>query len=99
MLIAVHGVIPLGSNLSEKKEFLRCIESRINDGKSIIVYPEAHVWPYYTKIRPFDYQCFWYLSKHKKPMFVLTNCYQKDNFLKNHKLLHMPMAHFILTPI
>ena len=53
-----YGVIPLGSNLDEKKEFLDCIETRVNEGKAVIIYPEAHVWPYYTKIRPFDYQAF-----------------------------------------
>lgn len=77
-----YGVIPLGSTFCEKKEFLHCIETRLNEGKAVIVYPEAHVWPYYTKIRSFDYQPFLYLARQKKPMFVLTNCYQKRKFFK-----------------
>ena len=82
-----YGVIPLGSNLEEKKAFLNCVETRLKEGKAVIVYPEAHVWPYYTKIRPFDYQAFWYLSKQKKPMFVLTNCYQKRRFSKRPQIV------------
>ena len=82
-----YGVIPLGSNLDEKKAFLNCVETRLKEGKAVIVYPEAHVWPYYTKIRPFDYQAFWYLSKQKKPMFVLTNCYQKSKFFKRPRIV------------
>ena len=82
-----YGVIPLGSNLKEKKDFLNCVETRLKEGKSVIVYPEAHVWPYYTKIRPFDYQAFWYLSRQKKPMFVLTNCYQKRRFFKKPQIV------------
>ncbi len=82
-----YGVIPLGSNLEEKKEFLRCVETRLQEGKAVIVYPEAHVWPYYTKIRPFDEQAFCYLSKQKKPMFVLTNCYQKRRFFKKPRIV------------
>ncbi len=82
-----YGVIPLGSNLEEKKAFLNCVQTRLEEGKAIIVYPEAHVWPYYTKIRPFDYQSFWYLSKLKKPMFVLTNCYQKRRFFKRPQIV------------
>ena len=82
-----YGVIPLGSNLEEKKEFLRCVETRLQEGKAVIVYPEAHVWPYYTKIRPFDEQAFCYLSKQKKPMFVLTNCYQKRRFFKRPQIV------------
>ena len=82
-----YGVIPLGSNLDEKKSFLHCVETRIQEGKAVIVYPEAHVWPYYTKIRPFDDQAFWYLSRLKKPMFVLTNCYQRRRFFKKPKIV------------
>lgn len=82
-----YGVIPLGSNFSEKKEFLRCIEARMQAGNAVIVYPEAHVWPYYTKIRPFDEQCFLYLVDQKKPMYVLTNCYQKRKFLKKPQIV------------
>lgn len=82
-----YGVIPLGSNLDEKKAFLHCVETRIQQGKAVIVYPEANVWPFYTKIRSFDHQCFWYLSRLKKPMFVLTNCYQKRRFFKKPKIV------------
>ncbi len=82
-----YGVIPLGSTLEEKKHFLQCVETRLAENKAIIVYPEAHVWPYYTKIRPFDYQSFWYLSRSKKPMFVLTNCYQKRRFFKKPQIV------------
>lgn len=82
-----YGVIPLGSNLEEKKAFLHCVETRLREGKSVIVYPEAHVWPYYTGVRPFDHQAFWYLSRQKKPMFVLTNCYQKRRLGKRPKIV------------
>ena len=82
-----YGVIPLGINFDEKKDFLRCVEKRVNDGNAVIVYPEAHVWPFYTKIRPFDYQCFSYIAKLNKPMFVLTNCYQKRRFFKRPQIV------------
>lgn len=82
-----YGVIPLGSNLDEKKAFLNCVETRMHQGKAVIVYPEAHVWPYYTGIRPFDSQAFVYLARQNKPMFVLTNCYQKRRFFKKPKIV------------
>ncbi|MBR4017765.1 MAG: hypothetical protein IKK11_08125, partial [Oscillospiraceae bacterium] len=63
------------------------VETRMAEGKAVIVYPEAHVWPYYTGVRPFDYQPFVYLSKQKKPMFVLTNCYQKRRFGKRPQIV------------
>lgn len=82
-----YGVIPLGSNLDEKKAFLHCVETRMQQGNAVIVYPEAHVWPYYTKIRPFDEQPFVYLSRQKKPMFVLTNCYRKRRFFNRPQIV------------
>lgn len=82
-----YGVIPLGSNYEEKKSFLRCIETRIRQGKAVIVYPEAHVWPYCTKIRPFDHQAFYYIAELGKPMFVLTNCYQKRRFFSKPRIV------------
>lgn len=93
-----YGVIPLGSNLDEKKEFLRCVEKRMQSGNAVIVYPEAHVWPYYTKIRPFDDQCFTYLAKQQKPMFVLTNCYQKRRFSKKPQIVTYADGPFYPNP-
>ena len=93
-----YGVIPLGSNLKEKKDFLRCVETRINEGNAVIVYPEAHVWPYYTKIRPFDDRSFRYLSKLGKPMFVLTNCYQKRKFFKRPQIVTYADGPFYPNP-
>lgn len=98
LAMQAYGVIPLGSNLDEKKEFLNCVETRLNEGKAIIVYPEAHVWPFYTKIRPFDDQCFWYLAKNKKPMFVLTNCYQKRRFFKQPRIVTYADGPFYPNP-
>ena len=82
-----YGVIPLGSNLDEKRAFLHCVETRLKENKAVIVYPEAHVWPFYTKIRPFDYQAFVCLTRQNKPMFVLTNCHQKRRFFKRPKIV------------
>ena len=82
-----YGVIPVGDTLEHKKEFLRCVDTRVNAGKAVIVYPEAHVWPFYTGIRPFDYQSFCHITRTKKPMFVLTNCYQKRRFFKRPKIV------------
>lgn len=65
---------------------INCIKTRINQKKAIMIYPEAHIWPYYTKIRPFNYQSFKYPIKYNKPIFVLTNCYQKRRFFKRPKI-------------
>lgn len=93
-----YGVIPLGSNLKEKKEFLRTVETRMEQGHAVIVYPEAHVWPYHTKLRNFDDQAFSYLIKPQKPMFVLTNCYQKRWYLKRPQIVTYADGPFYPNP-
>ena len=93
-----YGVIPLGSNWEENKEFLNCVETRLREGHAVIIYPEAHVWPYYTKIRPFDYQSFWYLTNSGKPMYVLTNCYRKRRFFKRPQIVTYADGPFYPTP-
>ena len=59
------------------KNFLNYISYRINKNNSITIYPEAHIWPYYTKIRPFKSVSFKYPIKLNKPVFCITNTYQK----------------------
>ena len=93
-----YGVIPVGDTLDTKKEFLRCVESRLAENKAVIVYPEGHVWPYCTKIRPFDYQAFFYLARHKKPMFVLTNCYQKRRLSPRPRIVTYADGPFLADP-
>lgn len=86
IIVQALGAIPLGSTLSENKKMINCIKKRIDENNVIMIYPEAHIWPYYTKIRPFNYQSFKYPVKYNKPIFVLTNCYQKRKFFKRPKI-------------
>lgn len=86
-LVQALGAIPLGGNINESKHMLECIDQRIMHEKAIMIYPEAHIWPYYTKIREFPYPSFEYASKLDKPIFVLTNCYQKRRFFKKPKII------------
>ena len=36
------------------KEFRKAIAYRVGQNQSVAIFPEAHVWPYYTGIRPFS---------------------------------------------
>ena len=61
----------------EEKDLHDVIKERIDKNCSITIYPEAHIWPYYTKIRPFKSVSFKYPVEMKKPVFCITNTYQK----------------------
>lgn len=57
--------------------FMSAIEHKINKGYTVSIYPEAHIWPYYTKIRNFKDVSFKYPIKYDVPSFCFTNTYQK----------------------
>ena len=59
------------------KIFNETITTRIKQNKCVVIYPEAHVWPYYTKIRPFNEKPFKYPVNLNAPVFSMTTTYQK----------------------
>ena len=81
-IVQALGAIPLGGSFSETRQMLNCVDTRIAQHSAIMIYPEAHIWPYYTGIRDFPYQSFEYATRLNKPVYVLTNCYQKRRFFK-----------------
>ena len=75
-IVQMLGAIPIPNNIKGMKKFLDTIKKRVEDGCSITIYPEAHIWPYYTKIRPFKSVSFKYPVQLKTPSFCMTNTYQ-----------------------
>ncbi len=43
----------------------------------IVIYPEAHLWPYYTGIRPFNNTSFTYPVELNMPCYVFTTTYKE----------------------
>lgn len=75
-IVEMLGAIPIPGNKEAMKNFLEVIEKRIKDGNSVTIFPEAHIWPYYTKIRPFKTVSFKYPVQLNVPTFSVTNTYQ-----------------------
>ncbi len=82
-LVEMLGAMPIPSNKSAMKNFLEAIKQKMNKGYAITIYPEAHIWPYYTEIRPFKDVSFKYPIQLEKPAFCITNTYQ--SYGKNNK--------------
>lgn len=76
------GALPLPDEATAAKNFVKAVETRIRQRHAITIYPEAHIWPYYTKIRPFKDTSFRYPIKCEVPVFCFTNTYQKRRFFK-----------------
>ena len=76
-LVEMLGAIPIPTELNGMKKFMDTIKLRIEQGYSVTIYPEAHIWPYYTEIRNFKSVSFKYPVELDVPSFCMTNTYQK----------------------
>lgn len=79
------GALPLPGNLKAMRNFRQAIDTRIKQGHFIMIYPEAHIWPYYIGIRDFPATSMRYPVELDVPSFCLTTTYQKRRFFKKPK--------------
>ena len=86
-LIKKVGALPLANDLGGTRNFVKAIDTLVEKKQVIAIYPEAHIWPYYTKIRPFKDTSFRYPVKYNVPAYVFTNTYQKRKHGKAPKLV------------
>ena len=76
-LVKMLGALPLSASPNGMRAFCSAVETRVREGKTVTVYPEAHIWPYYTGIRPFAATSFRYPVQCGVPVFVITNVFKK----------------------
>ncbi len=81
-LLPMLGALPIPTSIKDTKKLLVAINKRIEQKKCVVVYPEAHVWPYYTKIRPFPKISFKFPVECDAPAFCMTTTYYKRKFGK-----------------
>lgn len=70
------GALPIPESVRGKKHLFDAISYRAKQGNAIIIYPEAHVWPYYTKIRPFTTTSFNFPIRDDLPAFTATTVFK-----------------------
>ncbi|WP_125711330.1 1-acyl-sn-glycerol-3-phosphate acyltransferase [Lacticaseibacillus porcinae] len=75
-LLPAGRAILLPNTRKQYPQFLAAIKRAHTLGQLILVYPEAHVWPFYPGIRPFDATSFHYPAQLKAPVFTMTTTYQ-----------------------
>lgn len=86
-LLPYGGALPIPQDLHQLPKLINAIKFYLQKGDFITIYPEAHVWPYYTKIRPFSKAAFHFPVIMDAPTFVMTNTYQKDKHFKKPKMV------------
>lgn len=76
-LVQWLGALPIASDFETSKNMLKAIEYYNKKGNNIAIYPEAHIWPYYTGVRPFNDTSFLYPVKFNAPVFAFFTAYSK----------------------
>lgn len=84
-LVRLLGGVPVPTDLHGLKNFSTDIEEAVKGGRWVAIYPEAHIWPYYTGIRPFGAASFKYPAKCNAPVFAFTTTYKKRRLRKRPK--------------
>lgn len=77
VLVEMLGAIPIPCDIGGMKNFVKAVEDKIKRNYSVTIYPEAHIWPYYTGIRPYKAVSFQYPVKLNCPVYALTNTYHE----------------------
>ncbi|MBO7357351.1 MAG: hypothetical protein J6U37_02340 [Lachnospiraceae bacterium] len=88
-LVPCLGGLPLPDTFKATKNLHKRIEELVT-GKyphTVTIYPEAHIWPYYTKIRPFTDASFGYPMTFDTPVYAFTNTYQKRMYRKTPRIV------------
>ncbi len=76
------GALPITDSFSGIKKLNDAIGKRLEQKHPVVIYPEAHVWEYYTGIRPFPETSFRFPVKFNKPAFAMTVTYRKSKVFK-----------------
>ena len=76
-IVQMLGAIPVPSTKEGARPFTEAIEARINQGRSVMIFPEAHIWPYCTTIRNFKAGSFRYPTKLGTPVLGVCVGYRK----------------------
>ncbi len=79
------GAIPVPDDPAGIMDYYNAVKKHAGLGHIVAVYPEAHIWPFYTKIRPFADTSFKFPKVTGKPAFTFTATYKKRRFGKGVK--------------
>lgn len=76
-IVLMLGVIPLPTGLSGMRNFVSAVSLRLRQRGCVAIYPEAHIWPFYTGIRPFSDSSFRYPVRENVPAVAMVTTYRR----------------------
>ena len=70
------GAMPIPNRINGMRNFKNVLKERIKN-HPVVIYPEAHIWPFYTKIRNYTDVSFRYPITYDVPVYTFTVTYHK----------------------
>ena len=81
--VRLLGGIPVPDSVKGLRAFMKALSLRVGQKRVVTVYPEAHIWPWYTGIRPFSDACFTYPVRDGAPVAAFVTTYRKRRVFKD----------------
>lgn len=82
-IVPLMGAMPVPSDVAATRNLLKAMKVMLKHKRVFIVYPEAHIWPYYNGIRNFKDASFYYPIKFGVPAVGYTVTYRQRKIFKN----------------
>ncbi len=80
--VQLLGGIPVPGNLKGYRPFLEALHWRMEQKRVVTIYPEAHIWPWYTGIRPFPDSSFAYPVRENAPVVAFVTTFRRRRVFK-----------------
>ncbi|MFD1549439.1 lysophospholipid acyltransferase family protein [Levilactobacillus fuyuanensis] len=88
-LTTLGGALPTPQTLHQLGLFNRTVVGKLAAGEWVMIYPEEHVWPYYTGIRPFNPGAFHFPVVAQVPAYCLTVTYRKRRWRRPRLVVYL----------
>lgn len=76
-IVMMLGCIPIPTNRDGLRPFMHAIDTYLDKGRTIAVFPEAHIWPYCTFVRSFPSTSFRYPVSNNTPVIAMCSTFRK----------------------
>ena len=73
--------LPLASNKDTLQNFLKAVDTHLNNGHYVLIYPEQAMWWNYKKVRPFKDRAFKFAVKNNVPVIPCFICLKDSEYV------------------
>lgn len=82
-IVQMLGAIPIPGSVKGLVPFRGAVRYRVSQKRAVAVYPEAHIWPWFTGVRDFDDSSFEYPVECGVPCVAFVTTFRKRRIFKN----------------